>query len=167
MVQAMSSVVNYEVFNLESMEEHPYCPHGPTILLAKGDKKSYVCSACRDHKLCNVHCEYVEGRALSAEKMRRWRDIYDMQKQTSNATKYAKTRQMVADAKPERRAYCRTCETMLLLLPTTEHELSSEHQGHDLVRHVSEDMMRRPLLDLLTPIEVNSSNAVSAIFTLN
>jgi hypothetical protein len=64
---------NYDVLNLEKLNEHPFCPHGPTILFSSRKKKFYSCSACRDHKLCNF---YAPFETYSDKKLKEWHERY-------------------------------------------------------------------------------------------
>lgn len=43
---------DYDVLNLDKLDQNPYWVHGPTVLFSNRVKKFYSCSACRDQKLC-------------------------------------------------------------------------------------------------------------------
>lgn len=67
---------DYDVLNLEQLEQNPYCVHGPTVLFANKLKKFYACSACRDHKLCSFYAVYDENKKFSQEKLEIWKNVY-------------------------------------------------------------------------------------------
>jgi hypothetical protein len=67
---------DYDVLNLESLDQNPFCNHGPTILFKNKIKKFYACSACRDHKLCSFYASYDENKSLPDTKLIEWKERY-------------------------------------------------------------------------------------------
>ncbi|RMZ99908.1 zinc finger CCHC domain-containing 4 [Brachionus plicatilis] len=141
---------NYDVIDLENINQNPYCNHGPTILFKNKDKLFYACSACRDHKLCNFYLKYEEGKKISQEKYDFWLDQF---KSTLIPIEdQNKKRKEIINSKNKR--YCHNCNEFIL-----NSESLKKHSDHFVLEKITDEMLKKPLQNILNPIEKNSSNA--------
>ena len=148
---------------------------GPTIVFKKVNKTFYACSACRDRKECNFYAEYDEKKSFSKEKLDFWRSVYkDAQKSYMESYKMYKIsllinnyrntlsiqihsrREKALKTSESNRFYCQTCYSFVL----NERDIKEHSKSHKLLREISEKMLKRPILEILEPIVLNSSNAV-------
>lgn len=57
---------------IESVDKHPACEHGPSLLFERRSnneyQRFYACSACRDQNECPLYIRYDENAENLAEK---------------------------------------------------------------------------------------------------
>lgn len=54
----------------------------------------------------------------------------------------------------EERKYCQNCDKFIPKLDKTD------HSKHQIVNNITNEMLKQPIKKILTPVELNSANAV-------
>jgi hypothetical protein len=106
--------------------------------VVNGEEKSFfACSACRDRKDCSFFLwaeEKVTTNKKSAWDLERKRLIPKI-----NHAKLYKKFVMLLEKSTEQRAFCHTCNSLLLSFETT-----TKHVGHDIILGISEHLLTHP-----------------------
>ncbi|XP_051866192.1 LOW QUALITY PROTEIN: rRNA N6-adenosine-methyltransferase ZCCHC4 [Pristis pectinata] len=153
----MSEAAGIElVIDQEAESKAPLCPHGPTLLFAKINRKEqearrfYACAACRDRKDCNFF-QWENEKVSVARQLAR--EEFNQSRQSPFTHKqYVERYQQFVSLPLAKRVFCLDCQ--LLLLPGEW----SEHTSHHRLGDVSLHQLKRPS-HLLLPLENKKTNA--------
>ncbi|XP_039607534.1 rRNA N6-adenosine-methyltransferase ZCCHC4 [Polypterus senegalus] len=144
------------ILNEEVEAKAPSCPHGPTLLFVKYNKKEgahrrfYACSACRDRKDCNFF-QWEDEKVSELRLLAREQNNKRKQPPFSHTEYYTRYRHFISLPLIHRR-FCQDCQ--LLLLPGDW----DEHSSHSVLCDISVGQLRRPS-QLLHPLENKKTNA--------
>ena len=132
---------------------------GPALLFGREEdsetKKFYVCSACRDRKLCSFYFEH--GKELTKENKKTWNQEKKTNLPMYNHQKlFIQFNQLLAE-NSTKRAYCYTCEK---LFSTSQKQ---KHNDHEIIEDISDYLMTHPS-ELLKPLE-NSKKEAQYLFS--
>ncbi|KAK2579936.1 hypothetical protein KPH14_007616 [Odynerus spinipes] len=140
-------------------DEGPHCAHGPTVLFGKyvdGTlERFYVCSACRDRKLCRFYLKY--GEKLTKQQQ----DAWDKEKKKVAQSYYhqklfVRFNELLAIG-PENRSYCHDCERLIYV---NERE---KHKDHNITIGLTDHQMHHPT-EVMKPLE-NSKKEAQYLFS--
>lgn len=101
------------------------------------EKNFFACSACRDRKDCNFFLwadEKVTPNKKNAWDLERERIIPKI-----NHPRLYKKFEMLLEKSPEQRAFCHTCNSLLL-----SSKIAKKHVGHDIILGISEHLLTHP-----------------------
>ncbi|XP_069781131.1 rRNA N6-adenosine-methyltransferase ZCCHC4 isoform X2 [Narcine bancroftii] len=144
------------VISPEAESEAPLCPHGPTLLFAKINRKKkearrfYACAACRDRKDCNFFQWENEKVSLTRQLARK--EFNQSRQPPFTHKQYVERYQQFVSLPLANRVFCLDCQ--LLLLPRDW----GKHASHHRLGDVSLQQLRRPS-HLLLPLENKKTNA--------
>uniref|UniRef100_UPI00398E727E rRNA N6-adenosine-methyltransferase ZCCHC4 isoform X1 n=1 Tax=Pristiophorus japonicus TaxID=55135 RepID=UPI00398E727E len=153
----MSAAAGIElIISQEAESGAPLCPHGPTLLFAKVNRKEhearrfYACAACRDRKDCNFF-QWEDEKVSVARQLAR--EEFNRSRQPPFTHKrYVERYQKFVSLPLANRIFCTDCQ--LLLLP----EEWDQHTSHHRLGDVSLHQLKRPS-HLLLPLENKKTNA--------
>lgn len=134
----------------------PLCPHGPTLLFAKINRKEqetrrfYACSACRDRKDCNFF--QWENEKVSVARLLAREEFNQSRQPPFTHKQYVERYQHFVSLPEVKRIFCLDCQ--LLLLPADW----DKHTSHQQLGDVSLHQLKRPS-KLLLPLENKKTNA--------
>ncbi|XP_014216966.1 zinc finger CCHC domain-containing protein 4 [Copidosoma floridanum] len=142
-----------------NLKDHPECIHGPALLFGREnegeEKKFYTCSACRDRKLCTFYLEY--DKEPSKYEKHAWEQEKKKYAASYNHAKLFIFYNQLMSKNPTNRAYCHTCEKLLL---TTD---KPKHPDHQITECLSDRQMTHPT-ELLKPLG-NSKKEAQYLFS--
>lgn len=155
----------------EDLEDHPHCPHGPTILFSRvvsgKPRNFFACAACRDRKDCAFFLWEDEKGTLTGQKQDAWQQ--EKEKFIGNInhkklhSEFNKVIKNIASslfifllmffgllqirrASVTQRIYCHTCNKLDLS------ENKSEHTKHTFKEKVTNYELLHPS-ELLVPLD--------------
>ena len=142
--------------------KHPQCPHGPSLLFGTYEngksQKFYVCSACRERKLCKFHLK--EGDKLTKQQAAKWeQERKKFASRYHHIPLYVRFTEIMA-LPPENRCYCHTCEK---LIQNTEENMANKHKDHDIKEGLTDYEMKHPT-EILKALE-NTKQEAQYFFT--
>ncbi|XP_046837606.1 rRNA N6-adenosine-methyltransferase ZCCHC4 isoform X1 [Vespa crabro] len=140
-------------------DKHPHCAHGPTVLFGKyidGTlERFYVCSACRDRKLCRFYLKYGEKLTKLQQ------DIWEKEKkkiaQSYNHQKLFIRFNTLLATSPNNRSYCHDCEKLIFI------NERNKHNDHLTMVGLTDYQMHHPT-EVLKPLE-NSKKEAQYLFS--
>ncbi|XP_011165314.2 rRNA N6-adenosine-methyltransferase ZCCHC4 [Solenopsis invicta] len=146
-------------FLWENPINHPQCPHGPTLLLGRYVKNElkrfYVCSACRDRKLCRFYLKY--GQELSKSQKHMWE--LESKKYTQRYVHrelYIRFNKLKMEP-VENRCYCHNCEKLIFKFE------KDKHTDHEVTENLTDYQLHHPT-ELLKPLE-NAKKEAQYLFS--
>lgn len=157
-----SSVESLRII-IQSLDTHPACEHGPTLLFERRSdtkcQRFYACSAFRDRKECSIYVnvdEHINGlhnRDLlikNAENSTKLALEKSTLMQKVNQTKYHPKRHtfkfqvlfQVLKENSSDRSYCHTCNTFLP--DSAKQSIIRNHKDHDIQNDLLDEQIERP-----------------------
>ncbi|KAL2720105.1 rRNA N6-adenosine-methyltransferase ZCCHC4 isoform X1 [Vespula squamosa] len=140
-------------------DEHPHCAHGPTVLFGKyidGTlERFYVCSACRDRKLCRFYLKY--GKKLTKLQQEAWQKEKEKVANSYNYQELFIRFKTLLATNPNNRSYCHDCERLIF---TNE---KNKHSNHLIMVGLTDHQMYHPT-EILKPLE-NSKKEAQYLFS--
>ncbi|XP_050547183.1 rRNA N6-adenosine-methyltransferase ZCCHC4-like isoform X3 [Daktulosphaira vitifoliae] len=123
--------------HMDTLEQHPHCSHGPTILFSRGldGKKFYSCAAYRDKKKCSFFLWENQSGEKYVQQFERDPIISKMIR-----FKLQSRLKFVKSLNQENRIYCHKCNE---LLPKSEKHLHLEHEDF-LQENIDDFKLSRP-----------------------
>lgn len=115
----------------------------------------YACSACRDRKLCNFSLE--KGHEMTKIQKNSLQEATKKLVQSYHHRKYFIRFNELMNERPEKRAYCHTCERLM----STDDNL--KHKSHEITSCLTDEQMRNPTI-LLKPLD-NSKKEAQYLFS--
>ncbi|GLH02854.1 Zinc finger CCHC domain-containing protein 4 [Gryllus bimaculatus] len=154
-VEEQMTNITYVDISPNEVNNHPFCPHGPTLLFSrhtkKGDRKYYACSACRNRKLCNFF-HWADEKYSSARKQ-----IWDCERKKfigdkSHQELYDSLHTLKSLISKNQVIYCHTCNKFL------KNCNGGEHADHNVNVNISLHQIMHPT-EMLKPLECDKREA--------
>uniref|UniRef100_A0A2S2QQ38 Zinc finger CCHC domain-containing protein 4 n=1 Tax=Sipha flava TaxID=143950 RepID=A0A2S2QQ38_9HEMI len=140
--------------HMDSLNEHPYCSHGPTLLFSRGidNKKFYACSAHRERKKCSFFVWENQLESIG----QKYLDQYERNPIVTKMTRFKLESRFneLKKLNPEERCYCQNCGK---LFSKTQKDLHIDH-SEMLIENIDDFKLSHPS-QLFRPLQESKSES--------